>query len=174
MLRRLLLIPGLLAAFAVGGVALAAAGAATPACAGSDRHALVSARPGATHELVPPGAVTVLLCRYSGFWNGSGPRRPPFRLLVRVLVTDAARVARFERELNSLPRLRAPIACPAGFGANLIARFRYASGPEDPVTIALDGCIGAANGHIGRSAIGLRGTAVVADLARAAGFALRG
>jgi hypothetical protein len=159
--RRLLLLPGILAALAVGSVALAAAaGTAAPACAAGDRHMLVSSRPGATRELVPPGATRVLLCRYSGLWSGTGPRRPAFRLLVHVLVIDRASVDRFSRELNSLPRFSGPIACPASFGTSLVARFSYASGPEDPVTIALDGCIGAANGHVGRSAIGLHGIAV--------------
>lgn len=173
MLRRLLLLPGIAAALAVGGVALAAAGGGAPGCAAADRHMLVSARPGAGRELVPPGATGLLLCRYSGLWDGTGPRRPAFRLLVHVLVNDRRTVAQFERGLDSLPHVALPIACPASFAAELIARFRYASGPENPVTIALDGCIGASNGHRARDAESVRGLRIVNAIAGLTGFTIR-
>jgi len=149
-IRRLLPFPGLLAALAVGGVALAGASETGPACARSDPHSPVSARAGAARELVPPGATEVLLCRYSGFYHGIGPRTPAFRLQAHDLIDRAATVASMTRELDSLPRITVPIACPAGFGTAIIARFRYATGPQDPVTIALDGCLNASNGHVSR------------------------
>jgi hypothetical protein len=145
-----------LACVAAAALALAASagasGAAQPAptCPSADRHRLVSSRPGAGRELVPPGAGSVLLCRYSGMFNGIGPRLPAYRLQGRDLVDDAATVAGIAREIDSLPRSTAPIACPADFGRAIVASFRYASGPQDPVTIALDGCFGAGNGRVSR------------------------
>lgn len=172
MMRRLLLFPGLLAALAVGGVALAGASGTGPACASSDPHPTVSARAGAARQLVPPGAVEVLLCRYSGFYHGIGPRTPAFRLQAHDLIERAATVTSMTRELDSLPRLTAPIACPAGFGTAIVARFRYATGPADPVTIALDGCLDASNGHVSRVSLSASWFAFVDHLAALTGLRL--
>jgi len=140
------------------------------ACPGADRHALVSARPGATRKLVPPGARAVLLCRYSGMYDGIGPRLPAFLLQAHDLIESAATVASMTRELDSLPRVTGPIACPASFGTAIVAHFRYEAGPEDPVTIALDGCLGAANGHVQRSAESSAGFDFVKHLAALTGL----
>ena len=99
-----------------------------------------------TRQLVAPGARAVLLCRYSGTHDGIGPRLAPFRLQASHLIGDPATVAGMARELDSLARITAPSACPAGFGAAIVAHFRYPAGPEDPVTIALDGCLEAGTG----------------------------
>ena len=169
-MRRILLFPGLLAAFAVVGVALAGASATGPACARTDPNTAVSTRAGAARELVPPGAVEVLLCRYSGFYHGVGPRTPAFRLQAHDLIERTATVASMTRELDSLPRLTTPIACPAGFGTAIVARFTYASGPQDPVTIALDGCLDASNGHVSRVSLSASWYAFVRRLAALTGL----
>lgn len=169
-MRRLLLLPGLLAALSVSGVALAGASGTGPACPASDRHALVSVRAGAVRELVPPGARAVLLCRYSGIYHGIGPRTPAYLLLGHDLVNGATTVASMTRELDSLPHITAPIACPASFGTAIVAHFRYASGPDDPVTIQVDGCYGASNGHVNRLAISTSGYAFVTHLAALTGL----
>jgi hypothetical protein len=140
------------------------------ACPGSDRHAVASTRPGATRELVPPGARAVLLCRYSGTYDGIGKRLPAFRLQARDLIESGATASSMTRELDSLPRFTAPIACPAEFGAAIVAFFRYAAGPDDPVTIALDGCLGAGNGHVNRIAESATGYDFVKHLAALTGL----
>jgi hypothetical protein len=172
MMRRLLLLPGLLAALAVGGVALAGASGTGPACPAADRHTVLSARPGATRELVPPGARAVLLCRYSGMYRGIGPRAPAFLLQGHDLIDGAATLASMTRRIDSLPRITTPIACPAGFGTAIVARFRYAAGPDDPVTIALDGCLDASNGHVSRVGLSASWYAFVKHLAALTGLRL--
>ena len=142
------------------------------ACSQTDPQTLVSTRPGATRELVPRGAREVLLCRYSGSSHGVGPRTPAFRLQARAVVESAATVAGMATELDSLPRITAPIACPAGFGTAIVAHFRCATGPEDPVTVALDGCITASNGHVSRVALSASCYAFVKHLAVLTGLQL--
>ncbi len=142
------------------------------ACPGADRHAVASTRPGATRELVPPGAQAVLLCRYSGTYDGIGPRLRAFRIQAHELIENAGTVASMARELDSLPRVTTPIACPASFGTAIVAYFRYAAGPEDPVTIALDGCRDASNGHVNRVALSASGYAFVRHLAALTGLRL--
>ncbi len=168
-MRRLLLLPGLLAALAVG-VAFAEASGTGPVCPPADRHAVLSTRTGTTRELVPPGARAVLLCRYSGMYHGIGPRVPAFLLQGHALIEDATTVASMTHELDTLPRVTVPIACPASFGTAIVAYFRYRAGPDDPVTIALDGCLGASNGHVSRVAISASGYAFVRHLAALTGL----
>ena len=141
-------------------------------CPPADPQTLVSARPGASRELVPPGARTVVLCRYSGFNHGVGPRTPAFRLQARAVIGSAATVAGMTRELDSLPRVTAPIACPAGFGTAIVAHFRYPTGAEDPVTIELDGCLTASNGRLSRVGLSASWYAFVAHLAALTGLRL--
>ena len=142
------------------------------ACSQTDPQTLVSTRAGATRELVPPGAHTVLLCRYSGYSHGAGPRTRPFRLQASAVIESAATVAGMTSELDSLPRITAPIACPAGFGAAIVAHFRYATEPQDPVTVALDGCLTASNGHVSRVVLSASWYAFVKHLAAVTGLSL--
>ena len=126
-----------------------AAGARPAACPAGDRGAVVSARAGAARELVPPGARRLLLCRYGGLNDGGAA----FRLVAApALVTDATAVSRFARELDALKPTTGVYHCPSATGRAIVAYFRYASGPEDPVTVALDGCQIIANGHLRRTA----------------------
>ena len=108
----------------------------------------MSARPGATRALVPPGARAVLLCRYSGL-DAAGAA---FRLEAQRLVGDEAPVARLSAELGALAPTTGVYHCPSDTGADVVARFRYASGPQDPVTVDLTGCNPVANGHVHRDA----------------------
>jgi hypothetical protein len=122
---------------------------------------LVSERPGAAEELVPPGATALRLCSYQNpssiSTSKSGdvdPIRPASttRALKRALVTSQAELRWFVQtfnELRSYPSGKA-ISCPADLGTKALALFSYAASPGDPVTIELTGCTAASNGHITR------------------------
>ena len=170
-MTRFLLCIALVAA-ALGVSAWASDAQTTSACPQTDPRTLVSTRPGAARELVPLGARTVLLCRYSGFYHGIGPRTPAFRLQARAVIESAATVAHMASELDSLPRITAPIACPAGFGTAIVVHFRYVTGPQDPVTVALDGCLTASNGHVSRVGLSASWYAFVKHLAALTGLPL--
>ena len=130
-------------------VSASASGVAPPAaCPGSDRHAAVSTRPGATRALVPAGARAVLLCRYSGLDGPGGA----FRLERHGLVGDETTVAHLTRELDALTPSTGVYHCPSDSAADLVAHFLYANGPQDPVTVDLTGCNGVTNGHVHREA----------------------
>ena len=136
---------------------------ATAACPAGDRHTAVSARPGATRQIVPPGARGVLLCRYSGLNTPSGD----FRLTLSARVHDSATVARLARELDALAPTTGVYHCPADSGADIVARFTYAAGPPNPVTIDLTGCNPVTNGHLQRDAgVTAAGRRLVGALAR--------
>ena len=131
------------------GVSVSASGATPPgACPSTDRRAAVSARPGATRALVPPGARTILVCRYSGLGTPGGA----FRLTVHQLVSDQATVVRLSRQLDALTPTTGVYHCPSDSGADVVARFVYPTGPQDPVTVDLTGCNGVTNGHVHREA----------------------
>jgi hypothetical protein len=146
------------------GVSVSASGAPPlGACPRSDRQAAVSARPGATQALVPPGARTVLVCRYSGLGAPGGA----FRLTVHDLVSDQATVARLSSELDALTPATGVYHCPSDSGADVVARFLYPTGPQDPVTVDLTGCNGVTNGHVHREAgTSAAGRSLVGALAR--------
>jgi hypothetical protein len=130
-------------------------------CPETDRRPAPSARGGANRALVPPGATSVLLCRY-GLLHGGG-------LVDHRLVSSDTLTARLAESLNALPRRR-EIICPLfDNGQVLIAHFLYASGPEDPVTIALSGCESVGNGHVDRLSLGERGVAAIVRLVPRAG-----
>jgi len=138
-----------LAALACAGAVSSAGGHAVAKCPASDRHALTSARAGATRELVPAGATQLLLCRYGGLNDGGAA----FKLLASpALLTDPATVARFARELDALTPTTGVYSCPADSGRAIVAHFGYASAPDDPVTVGLDGCNEVTNGHVRRTA----------------------
>jgi hypothetical protein len=130
-----------------------------PACPGGDRAKVVSARAGGRRLLVPAGATSLLLCRYGGTRSST-----PFRLTGHALVADRATVASLARRLDALRPFVGEFSCPFSSGAAIVAYFRYASPPDDPVTVALDGCLTAGNGHLTRSAITPAGQRLVGRL----------
>jgi|SRR5579884_1823120 len=151
----------LTAAVAVAAVALAAT-PRTPACPPTDKKALKSTRAGADQMLVPGAPRTLLLCRYSG----TNSRAVGVdRLLSSRYVTSARTVSRLAGELNALPPATGAYACPNDNGSAIIARFRYAKGGSDPVTVGLSGCEVVTNGHL--HAIG-DGKPVINQLAKLA------
>jgi hypothetical protein len=117
-----------------------------------------SARPGASSSLVPAGAVEVLLCRYSGLTEPAPLNSPPpeFTLSAERLIASGATVSRLASELDAIAPTPpgAAYSCPAGFGAFVVARFRYPAGADDPVTVDLSDCNDVTNGLVHRLALG--------------------
>jgi hypothetical protein len=116
-------------------------------CPSEDRRKPTSRALAANVSLVPGHPEAVLLCRYGGL---NGPRR--YGLVSSRLITARSTVDRLARELNTLPKLPhgTMLSCPADFGTAVIAFFRYATGPSDPVTVELSGCGAVGNGHLTR------------------------
>jgi len=129
----------------------------------------VSSRRGSESVLVPSDARSVLVCSYSGLEE---PRAvsytgPPHRLIGDGLVLDHGTVERLASGLDAIPPTSPNVAfsCPADFGNQLVAYFRYRTGVDDPVTIGLSGCQMITNGHVNRLG---RDAAVINELAAAA------
>ncbi|MGZ6616382.1 MAG: hypothetical protein ACXVFQ_18365 [Solirubrobacteraceae bacterium] len=122
-------------------------------CPTRDRHALSSTTPGAATALVPPGARTALLCRYSGL--GDVPRSArSLALIAQHLLDSSDPTGELATKFNSLPVVTGTFHCPADGGATIIAFFRYgtAAAADDPVTVHLGGCSTVTNGWLTRVA----------------------
>lgn len=138
------------------GAELALAGngtARTKRCPPTDRHPVVSQGTAAAKVLVPRGARDVLLCRYRGV---NPTPELAGRLTVSRRVKSRAAIKRLTREFDALrpvPPGNGVTTCPADDGSKVIAFFRYARAPDDPVTVNLRGCRSVTNGQIGRSAL---------------------
>jgi len=142
-------LPALLAA------AVTAAPAPSSVCPTSDRTPVVSRAPGAGRSLVPGGAVSLTVCRYSGLPGApQSARGVPANTLVAVGTTgNRATITRVTAELDAIrPGRRGVVVygCPADFGTKLLAFFAYRSRPGDVVTIDLSGCNTITNGRLRR------------------------
>ena len=134
------------AACAAAGAPVGAARSACPSKAPATPE--VSARPGATVTLVPHGATSLLLCRYAGL----NPQADAGRLERGRLAPTSAAVDRLAAGLDAI-RPTPPgetFNCPFDDGSEILALFGYPSGPPNPVTIDLEGCRTATNGHVAR------------------------
>jgi hypothetical protein len=125
-------------------------------------HPPVSSRPGARTKLVPAGAVSVLLCRYSGLTEPAplSIPAPQFTLWAQRLIATPTTAAALASALNSIPPTKPGVAysCPAGFDQYVVAYFGYGSGPPNPVTLDVNECNTVTNGLVHR--VGLSGSAV--------------
>jgi hypothetical protein len=154
-----------LAGMAIASMTVAAPSAAHPpaSCPALDQTKIVSTRAGSRTTLVPPGATSLLVCRYSGLRS-----KTPFRLTSHAIVANHATVTSLAHGLNSLRPFTGIYACPAGTGAAIVDYFRYPTPPTDPVTVALDGCTSATNGHLTRNAATPAGQALLTRLTQLA------
>ena len=76
-------------------------------------------------------------------------------------------MARLTRELDALAPATGVYHCPADSAADVVARFLYPSGPQDPVTVDLTGCNLVTNGHAHREAgTSVAGRSLVGALVR--------
>lgn len=131
-------------------------------------HPPVSTRADANVKLVPPGAVSVLLCHYSGLTEPAplSIPAPEFTLWAHRLITTPATAAALAAALDAI-RPTPPgvaISCPADFEQYVVAYFGYANGPPDPVTIGVNGCDTVTNGLIHRLGLSGRGVSRVIAL----------
>jgi hypothetical protein len=153
-----------LAVVLAGGSTSVTAAARFAGCPNPARQVIGSGRIGARVALVPTGARRVLLCRYDGPFGGSGIHLSHrFRLIAGRVIDDPRRVSSLAAELNRLPTISGAYACPNDTGAEIVAFFRYGSGPDDPVKVDVTGCMLATNGYIVRAA-GLNGATLVDEL----------
>jgi hypothetical protein len=144
-------------------VVLGASAGASPvtSCPGSDRTVPRTTVAGATRELVPAGATSLLLCRYRGL----NPYRKRFRLLGSGTVRAASKVAHLGAQLNALKvGGSGPIACPADDGSLIVAYFRYRDGSRDVVRIGTTGCEVVSNGPVNRWAAVAPGPQLLTEL----------
>jgi hypothetical protein len=110
--------------------------------------------------LVPPGATSLLLCRYRGL----SPLRTARHLERWTLVAGGSGLAALTAAFDALPELPKATACPMDAGGEILAIFRYANEPADPVTVGLGGCRIVSNGHVTRTAGGSAGMRLLARL----------
>jgi hypothetical protein len=151
----------LLAAMTAALAALPAAGStAAPPCPAKLPTTLVSSRPGAAGELVPPGAAALLLCAYRGL----NPASSAGRLERSRLLGAGSELDWLVTTFDALRPSPPGIFCPMDDGTADLALFEYRSGPADPVTVALTGCRTAQNGHLGRTASLTPGPALLVRL----------
>ncbi len=130
-------------------------------CSASDSGAGAGAGPplrtlrvGAGGVLVPAGATTLLVCRYTGMVEPppDPTPAPAFALEAQRLIVDGATVRSLAAQLDAIKPAPSGVmfSCPAGFGRDLIAEFGYPSGATDSVTIDTGGCNELSNGAVSR------------------------
>lgn len=154
------------------GIALHAAAAATtrPAdCASKAPIELpVNAWAPARHELAPPGASAIRLCRY----NALGVK-PVRGLAASGLVSDPTSVRKLVGELDSLPVPPKLAFCPMDKGALIDLIVAYGGGGDRGVLVQVDltGCATVDNGSVIRTAAGsAAGHALLAQIERLTGY----
>lgn len=122
-----------------------------------------SSAPDLAQMLVPPGARSVVLCRY----HGLNPPALAGRLELERTVSSDVTVARLRSQLDALPAQgNGVVHCPMDDGSEILAIFAYAHTQPDPVEIGLSGCLLVSNGHLTRTASLPPGPALLAELAR--------
>lgn len=121
-----------------------------PSCPTRAPRRLRSSRRGPNVTLVPSGTDQLLLCRYDGPFGGPDARiAHRFRLVAQRLIVDRHEATNLAGALNRLPRLPSGVGRECGQeGPTIVAFFRYPSGPSDPVSVQLAGCLTATNGHL--------------------------
>ena len=120
----------------------------------------LSSRPGSTFALVPPGATSLLLCRY----HGLNPLSRSGKLERARTVTGASELGRLTHEFDMLPKAPKLIYCPMDDGSAILATFSYTDAPPNPVSVGLTGCQIVTNGHVTRTAARAGAPPLVAQL----------
>ena len=91
-----------------------------------------------------PGASSVLVCSYSGITESHAVpyTGPMHRLIADGLAGDGVTVERLMSGLDAIPPISPndAFSCPADFGNQVVAYFRYPSGVDDAITVGLSGC----------------------------------
>jgi hypothetical protein len=107
----------------------------------------------------------VILCRYAGL-NVTDP----LGLMRTRPLGGPQRIRRLAHRFNLLdPFPPGCGVCPADFGGQILARFRYPRAPDDYVAVDLSGCRSVTNGPRTRASLGRRGSRLVRTLRRLTG-----
>jgi hypothetical protein len=107
----------------------------------------------------------LILCRYAGL-NVTAP----LGLRRSRAIHGPQRVRRLGHRFNLLkPFPPGGRVCPADFGGQILARFRYPRAPDDYVAVDLSGCRSVTNGPRTRASLGRRGSRLVRTLRRLTG-----
>lgn len=101
----------------------------------------------ARHELAPPGATTIRLCRYSGL-----DALPRLALLRSVTIRARGLVRELVHELDALPVIRGAVACSLDDGSEIVALLAYPSHHVVMISVGLRGCELVTNGSVYRTA----------------------
>ncbi len=117
----------------------------------------------ARHELAPPAASAVRLCRYSG-WNS----HPPLALVRSVVRSAPGLIRQLIREFDALP---APLpgvarACRPDHVSQILALLAYPGGRVVTIAVPLSGCTPVFNGSVGRDAGGVVAPPLITQLDR--------
>ena len=141
------LIPLSLATLALA-IAAAAAAATAPSAQQCPTRSLSAVAPDswapARHELLPPGAATLRLCRFSGF---AGTRQP--KLAGSRELRSAAQIAQLTHDLDALPPYpKLALPCPLDNGSQVDVLAAYPSGRGVTVSYDSTGCNRVTNGDV--------------------------
>jgi hypothetical protein len=139
-------------------------------CPSTDRTPVVAKTPVAGNSLVPPGAVSLTVCRYNGLKGDPQSVRgiKPHKLAAAGTTGNKRMIAKVTAELDGIrpTRPNARFGCPADFGTKLLAFFAYPSRRGDVVTIGLSGCNTITNGRVRRLALSAPVVGQLAGLAQ--------
>jgi hypothetical protein len=156
-------------AFLTAAVALASAygpaGVTKPPSCAQSTPTLTASASASKHQLVPPGATSVLLCRYRGL----NPAATAHRLARARLVANAVEVKRFITELDGLPELKGRVPCPMDDGSEITATFDYSHAATATVSVGLTGCRMVSNGRLTRTAESTTGARLLDQLMKLVG-----
>jgi hypothetical protein len=108
----------------------------------------ITLRTGVRRTLVPPGAVSLTVCRYNGM-NALGGT-PQFGLRGIGVTSDRATIGQFTRELDALKPTHGIYNCPFDDDSEDLVSFGYDSGASVLVTVDPGGCNEITNGHVKR------------------------
>lgn len=116
---------------------------------------------GGPRELMPPGARTLVLCRYREL----NPAATALRLRSARLVTDRVQVVGIATALNALPSEGSGFHCPMDDGSAILATFSYPQRAAVVVRVGLRGCRTVTGPHLPiRTAISLGGARLISRL----------
>lgn len=134
-------------------------------CPPDDRgqQAPAQVRDGARRELVPPGAISLTVCRYNGMNASDGV--PQWGLRGAGATSRRSRIARIISALDAIRPRHGAYSCPFSDASDVIAGFTYRAPPRVVVTIDTGGCNTITNGHVRRLALGRPAVALIESLA---------
>jgi hypothetical protein len=118
----------------------------------------------ARQKLAPDDPTAILLCRYSGL-----DAQSRLTLTRSVTVHSASTIRELVAELDRLPQLVGPVACPFDDGSQIVAHLSYRDGRAVTIGIDLTGCNLVTNGDLHRAAFDSVGIQLLKQLDKLTG-----